>query len=811
MTATPPTGGVSAGATQDPQSLAGAINAREESMEGQMHLFDRLRTQLVENDFVGAGAGIDLGTTKSCAAAAWLDDGEIRCECFPTREPGQPEETFALPSVVALREGKAVVGHAAKRLARTPGFRQHRGSFAETKNEIGLRHTYASAPEGFRNATDIAAHLLGQLVDTTMIEGLADPAHWVITVPASFHGAQRTATLEAARRHAWARREGALTLLDEPYAALLDLMHRRPVSLRPFLRRGQTCLVFDFGGGTCDTALFRFESQDDVVLAPRLLATSRYHRIGGGDIDRAIVHDHLIPGLMRRYGLKRSEVSFKERRRVIEPVLLPVAEQLKLALCRRLRSLGPGNAAVEVVATGDTMIDWKGRELWLSDPTLDRETFEKLLAPFIDRCPGKVPSDEYVERDSVFRPIRQVLSRVGLEPGDVDLVVLAGSSSLIPQVRAAIVQAFAEAAVEDIGDGTDMQAAIARGAALQALALAATGRPLIAPVASSTLSLRTREGLLPLVGAGAPLPAESRQATRVYAPEGRSDRAVDLAIEVLADDGDRVVGRSIWSLAPPVRHGEPLALGWALDENQCLALHIVREEEQDLAFEARFDAPLTHIDQQHAARCRMLEASEAIRNGQIPRAALTATFEQMARDAHTIGQDDRALHFVHCAINHGGANADLLNLRGIVLMSMGDREGAEQSYGECGDSSPALFNLALLLHRQKRHAEALAAIERRLELDPEPAALVLKADILAAMGEAESSRLHYQDAIARTGAPEQESRWSLGWLARCARLLGKQDLAGRYMALYEELEKEEQKGEVPGVLLPSSTKVASKA
>jgi len=76
-----------------------------------------------------------------------------------------------VPSVVAVREGQAIVGHAAKRLARTPRFFQHKGSFSETKNEIGLRHTYARAPEGFRSATEIAAHIIRYLTEASGLDG----------------------------------------------------------------------------------------------------------------------------------------------------------------------------------------------------------------------------------------------------------------------------------------------------------------------------------------------------------------------------------------------------------------------------------------------------------------------------------------------------------------------------------------------------------------------------------------------------------------------------------------------------------------
>jgi molecular chaperone DnaK (HSP70) len=767
-------------------------------------VFDDLREALARHPVDGHAIGIDLGTTKSCIAVARFADGRIDCECLAIDEPGQPEGQIAVPSVVAVKDGEAIVGHEAKRLARKPRFRQHRGSFSETKNEMGLRHTYARAPEGFQSATEIATHILTHLfVQTGMdIEPIADP--FVITVPASFHGAQRTATLDAAR--ALFHESQEIRLLDEPYAAVLDLLHRDPARAGEHLAAGATWLVFDFGGGTCDVALFRLQAAAGAALAPRLLATSRYHRIGGGDIDRTIVHDHLIPSLLERYRLGRTEVSFDDKRRRFEPVLLPVAEQLKRALCQRLRAQaasGEATGAVEVVSAGDHCIEWDGRELYLSDARLDLPTFEKLLAPFLEPHPERNASDEYVERDSVFRPIQQVLSRAWVRPEDVDLVLLAGSSSHIPQVQAALRRRFAEADVIELGDEREVQGAIARGAALQALAIAATGQPLIAPVSSAELGLRTRQGLVPLARAWEPLPAKSTEPVIVYAPAALADREVDLTIEVVADGG-RVVGRSIWPLEAPVRPGEPLAVDWSLDENQCLTLRLRRIETEagEDEFEQRYDAPLTHIDQGQVARCRLLETEELIRCSEIPKHQLGRAFEQMGRDASRIGHRERALHYIACAIQNAGPTYNLLNLRAIYLEEMGDHDRAEAVYREAVEWPTAAFNLALFLHRRKRNTEALDVIDQALERKPEAAYLVLKGDILTALGQPAAGRLQHQDAISRAPDPATQSSWALGWLASCARTLGRADLAQRYRTAANAQTTAEDDSALQGALLP---------
>jgi len=363
---------------------------------------------------------------------------------------------------------------------------------------------------------------------------------------------------------------------------------------------------------------------------------------------------------------------------------------------------------------------------------------------------------------------------------------------------------FDEASIVELGDERDVQGAIARGAALQALAIAGTGTPLIAPICSADLGLRTRQGLVPLVKAGAALPLESERALLVHAPATLADRPMDLAIEVVADGG-RVVGRSIWQLEAPVTRGEALAVAWRLDENQCLTLRLSRLQDEDgvqLDFEQRFDAPLTHTDQGHLARCRLLESEEQVRCGTIPEHQLGSTFEQMARDAARIGHYERALHCIACAMQHAGPTCNLLNLRAIYLEEIGDLDRAEADYRLAADWPTAGFNLALFLHRRHRHQEALEAIDQVLEHDQQPANLVLKGDIVAALGRPGAARLLHQDAISRVLDPARQTPWSLGWMSRCARALGQNELAARFRQLIEARTEAEGDEALQGALLP---------
>ena len=215
-----------------------------------------------------------------------------------------------------------------------------------------------------------------------------------------------------------------MRLLDEPYAAFLDLKWRNPAGAEAMLREDANLMVFDFGGGTCDVAIFRIDTVRGGTLGARLLGTSRYHRLGGGDIDRAIVHDVLIPALAREHAMESWDMSWSDKRRQLEPQLLGAAERLKVALSRKvadLRAAGlpsPESTEVSMVALDvDLLRDGATRRLSLSRPVLSLAALRELMRPFLDPDPPPEAGDEFVQRNSMFAPVVQALFRAGLKRG----------------------------------------------------------------------------------------------------------------------------------------------------------------------------------------------------------------------------------------------------------------------------------------------------------------------------------------------------------------------------------------------------------
>jgi hypothetical protein len=87
-------------------------------------------------------------------------------------------------------------------------------------------------------------------------------------------------------------------------------------------------------------AVFKIQLPDNggqLKIAP--LAVSRYHRLGGGDIDLAILHEVLIPQIIEQNGLKEHHLTFDDKHRVLAPAFLSVAESLKISLCMTIARL----------------------------------------------------------------------------------------------------------------------------------------------------------------------------------------------------------------------------------------------------------------------------------------------------------------------------------------------------------------------------------------------------------------------------------------------------------------------------------------
>lgn len=741
--------------------------------------------------------GIDLGTTNSTVAEIIWDpeSGEqpvARCLTIPQKTGSGQYSHHLVPSVVANADGECLVGEGAKRMI-GPSRSLYRDIFYDCKNDMGLRRTYHRASEGYRSAKEIAGMVLGFLRDAAHDGNLEPSRRVTITVPASFQMAQRNDTLDAANM---ARIEvSGGDLLDEPVAALIDywMTHEDAIT------KPGNMVVFDFGGGTCDIAIFRIDPEGPEISE---LSVSRYHRLGGTDITKAIVHKVLVPQLVKQNSAESNDLSFEDRKIKIEPALLSVAEALKVQLCDEIRRLQrtkqyesrdkktiarsqPGaHLRFELSESG---------ELSLANYTLNAAEFETLLDPFLDPDQMQAEETEYQLTCSIFAPIQDALDRAGIYEDEVDYCLLVGGSALIPQMQSAIEQFMPTAKILMHRNHEDTQVAIARGAAYNALSMALCHRPLIRPVAPDDISIRTSRYPVRLVprGSGLPFPADGwEEVTSLAVPRHAGNNIADpteMRVEIISGDGDNteVVYSQIWEIPPMVDAGASLRLQFRLDENKALHLNLSLADGATpfgpSSFSSVIQNPLSNVVNPNATRDKIDRMEEELRSMQANSESIPAeSLVELAKKYSSLGQTDKAIAYQESAIKVEGRNATMLNQLGIYYRDKGDLERAREAYRISAEISPILaspmFNLALLEMDADRLSEAKEAVDALLQRRASGPDYILASQIYQELNLNEQAQSALSKSLVLFDVVAQMSDWELHWCRRAAVMANNEDL-----------------------------------
>ncbi len=547
-----------------------------------------------------------------------------------------------VPSIVAFHEGKWYVGEGARELhprLKEFGLVRNKDIFWDCKNDIGVRGTYRKAPEGFRSASDIGGHVLKSLMDAALTDESMPVETTVVTVPASFQVAQRVDTRKAAEIAGIRIMEGAL--LDEPVAAFLDYCWTHKEQMK--VSSPRKLAVFDFGGGTCDVAVFQLlptGSGQPFRIAP--LAVSRYHRIGGGDIDRAITVDVLLPQLMAQNEIAPDVIDYRAKTDFLIPALLGAAESLKIGLCKEITRLKKHDRydeeqrarLVQKLPSSYPCRLPDGKETHLRSPTLSAVQFDKVLEPFLDPDLLYPRESDYLTTCSIFAPLQDALERASLDKGDIDLCLMVGGSSLIPQVAEAVAGYFHSAQFLYFEDAEHIQTAAARGAALQALSLALYGQGIVPTVASDSISIETSKGPVELLGAGVKLPFPSAEGweenNSLTIPKTIFMGNEPIRIELLNSVGKNLMS-ALWPIHETVNKGEQIQLRYRMDENQVLEVHLnLVHKPKQTEFKGRIENPLTNVVNPNADRDKILELKERMHTGAMDRKEQRETLEKIA-------------------------------------------------------------------------------------------------------------------------------------------------------------------------------------